>query len=202
MNVNRLRRASHLVFAFLLVLPLRAATAGEYTVAPGDKQNLVVFESSAPLETFQGKTHAVSGFVILDPSALTDSITIEVSADLASLDTGISLRNKHMRENHLETETYPNAVFRGGRIVESSWKALTPGEPATLKVRGIMDLHGVTRELVVPVVVTAAAGGRLAVAARFDITLSDYKISRPKFLMLKLNETQKVSVDLVLVRKD
>ena len=31
-------------------------------------------------------------------------------------DTGIGMRNTHMRENHLETETYPVATFTGGRI--------------------------------------------------------------------------------------
>jgi hypothetical protein len=43
--------------------------------------------------------------------------------------------------------------------------------------------------------------GRLKITARFDIALPDYEIDRPKFLMLKLNEVQKVTVDLVLVRK-
>jgi polyisoprenoid-binding protein YceI len=196
MNADRLRWTPLLVL--LLALPVPSAVAGEYTIASGEKHNLVVFESTAPMETFHGKTHAVSGFVNLDPSALGDTLTLQVTADLASLDTGIGLRNKHMRENHLETKKYPNAVFRGGRILESSWKSLLPGETATLKIRGTMQLHGVTRELVVPVTATARDDGRLAINAAFDIALADYEISRPKFLMLKLNDVQNVSVELLL----
>jgi polyisoprenoid-binding protein YceI len=187
--------------AILAILPVPTATAEEYVITAGDKHNLVIFESSAPLETFEGKSHEVSGFVNLDPSSLADSIVIEVKADLASLDTGIGLRNKHMRENHLETETYPHAVFRGGRILETSRNALGPGEPVTLKVRGEMELHGVKRDLIVPVEAAMEDDGRLKITARFDIALPDYEIDRPKFLMLKLNEVQKVTVDLVLVRK-
>ncbi|MBK9304990.1 MAG: YceI family protein [bacterium] len=45
-----------------------------------------------------------------------------MDVDLAALDTGIGLRNRHMRENHLETDRFPQAVFRGARI-------LKPGRP-------------------------------------------------------------------------
>jgi polyisoprenoid-binding protein YceI len=186
----------------LFCLCPRTAPAAEYVVAAGDKHNEVVFESTAPLETFQGKTREVSGFATLDPSSLADSVVIEVSADMASLDTGIAMRNKHMRENHLETKKYPRAVFRGGRILQASATALGSGDPVTLELRGTMELHGVTRQLVVPVTAAMDDGGRLKIRAAFDVPLADYNIDRPRFLMLKLNEVQKVTVDLVLVPKN
>jgi hypothetical protein len=39
--------------------------------------------------------------------------------------------------------------------------------------------------------------GTLKVSTRFDVNLSDYSIARPSFLMLKLEETQHVTVRIV-----
>ena len=91
------------------------AEAAKYAIQSG-KPNLVRFQSKAALEDFDGKTRKVTGTLVVDPDDLGDSLQVQVEVDLASLDTGISLRNKHMRENHLETEKYPSAVFRGGKI--------------------------------------------------------------------------------------
>ncbi|MEZ4651819.1 MAG: hypothetical protein R3E97_24085 [Candidatus Eisenbacteria bacterium] len=44
---------------------------------------------------------------------------------------------------------------------------------------------------------TLRADGKLAVHATFDVVLADHEIDRPKFLMLKLDEKQRVTVDLL-----
>jgi len=41
------------------------------------------------------------------------------------------------------------------------------------------------------------ADGTLHVATHFDVKLSDYNIDRPAFLMLKLEETQHVTVQVI-----
>src|SRR5690606_23312653 len=104
------------VLAIALCIGLAGvASAARYEIVPGDP-NEVTFVSKAPLETFDGSTKQIRGRIEIDPQALGDSITVEVSVDLASLDTGIELRNQHMRENHLHTEKHPEAVFRGAHL--------------------------------------------------------------------------------------
>jgi polyisoprenoid-binding protein YceI len=171
-------------------------TATTFTVSPGS-ENQVVFASHATLESFEGKTHQITGTITFDPDVLEDSLAAVLEVDLASLDTGISLRNKHMRENHLETATYPKAVFRSSRILRTSARALSAGQSIQLRVAGLFELHGVSRAIEVPVEAQYLNDGTLHVATHFDVTLADYKIPRPSFLMLKLEDTQHVTVRFV-----
>ena len=172
------------------------ALAADYTITPGGK-NQVVFLSRATLESFEGKTRQVSGALSLDPANLADSIQVRVEVDLASLDTGIQLRNKHMRENHLETEKYPKVVFEGARILEASSRTLEPGKVVRTRIAGRFDLHGVSKTIEVPVDVTRNKDGSLNVIAQFDVPLADYNIDRPSFLLLKLNEMQHITVSVI-----
>jgi polyisoprenoid-binding protein YceI len=171
------------------------AWAERFEIRP-DKRNLVRFESRAPMETFEGKTRQVSGYVEFDPRSLPDSAVILVEVDLASLDTGIPLRNRHMRENHLDTAQYPKAVFRGGRLESEGHPSLVPGQSAAFRVSGKFELHGVTRDITVPVEATRLDDGSLHLVSRFEVKLSDYRISRPQFLLLKLDETQRITFDV------
>lgn len=66
--------------------------------------------------------------------------------DLASLDTGIGLRNRHMRENHLHTDEFPEAVFSGSMAWPAEIPSMEPGVEVELEFSGRLELHGVTRE--------------------------------------------------------
>ena len=185
-----------IAFSLLVGLEARPTEATDFTIEPGKDRNLVVFTSKATLETFQGKTKQVAGNISFDPANLGDSVTVRVEVDMASLDTGIPIRNKHMRENHLDTSEYPKAVFEGGRILETSGRTLNPGDTVRMKLSGRFDLHGVKRTIEVPVDATRAKDGTLQVTTHFDVPLGDYKINRPAFLMMKLEPTQHVTVQV------
>ncbi len=173
-----------------------AAAAAEFIVTPGTDGNEVVFESKATLESFKGKTDRVSGTITADLSDLTDTVAVRIVVELASFDTGIGKRNGHMRDNHLETDQYPEAVFTADRIIASSTTALGPGQTATVRLAGSMDLHGVVRDGEYEVQLTLEENGVLLVAAEFVVSLEDHAIKRPKFLIMKLADEQKISVVL------
>lgn len=180
--------------AVLAAAAVVVAGPARYDVTPGADVNLVRFESKAPLESFDGKTRHVSGHVTCDPLALGDSIDVEITVDLATLDTGIDLRNRHMRENHLETDRFPRAVFRGGRLHDAP-AALAEGQTARFEISGQLELHGISRPLRVPVSVTVR-GSSLHVITEFPVALADFAIRRPQFLMLKLSDTQRITAEL------
>lgn len=184
--------------ALILTLGVVTAAHGEvqsYTVAPGKGQE-VVFESKAPMESFEGRTNQASGTIAVDFGNLGAGCEVRVAVDMASLKTGIGMRDTHMRERHLETETYPQAVFTGNRVVAATPAILVPGGTARVTVAGTFDLHGVSREVELPVDLALAADGTLTVRTQFNVLLTDHKIDRPKVLMLKLADEQKVSVVL------
>jgi polyisoprenoid-binding protein YceI len=185
-----------LVTAASLLSATGAARAADYLVhAGGDSK--VVFTSKAPTETFEGKTSRMEGKITLDPGAVGDSITVHLEVDLASIDTGSKLRNKHMRENHLETAKFPNAVFDGAAVLAGAGAKLEAGRTAAFQVEGTFTIHGVSRRLRCDAHATfipQGSGGAIAFSADFPVTLSDYDIKRPEFLFMKLAETQQVRV--------
>jgi polyisoprenoid-binding protein YceI len=180
------------------------AHAERFEVRPGEDGSTVRFESKAPLESFTGSTDQISGYIDLDPASVGDSITVYMEVDLASLDTGIGRRNGHMRERHLETDEYPTAVFTGATVLSPASSRLDVGQPVSFEIEGDFDLHGVKRRLRTTVEVTymQEGGARLHVVTTFRVTLADHNISRPKFLFLKLEETQSVTFDAVAIRTE
>jgi polyisoprenoid-binding protein YceI len=176
-----------------------AAHADHFEIRGGKDASLVRFVSKAAMESFEGKTHAVTGSVSLNAADLGDTLSILVRVDMATLDTGIALRNQHMRANHLHTDQFPAATFAGARIVEGSG-ALEAGVTRRVVLAGTLTIHGVARAATVPIDLTWDGSDRLTVGAKFPVALADHDIPRPKFLMLKLGETQNVVVALVAER--
>jgi polyisoprenoid-binding protein YceI len=184
-----------MVLALAITAAPRAGAAATFLVHPGGDDK-VSFVSRAPMEKFEGKTNRIEGRIEVDPARLGDSASVHFEVDLASLDTGIAKRNQHMREDHLETAKYPRAVFDGVAI-HAPGAALEPGKPTPLDVEGTFTLHGVSRRVRLTVQVTylpKERGGQIAFQTNFPVGLSDYQISRPQFLFLKLADTQEVQV--------
>jgi len=169
-----------------------AASAATFAVRPGGDTK-VVFTSKAPVETFEGKTSQMQGTISVDPAAVGDSVTVHLEVDLASLDTGKKMRNQHMRENHLETDKYPKAIFDGATVHGAA--KIEPGKKSAFTVEGTFALHGVTRRLKANAEVWLdATGKQLGFVATFPVALPDYAIKRPEFLFMKLAEVQELRV--------
>jgi polyisoprenoid-binding protein YceI len=178
------------------------AHAREFLVSPGGESK-VVFVSRAAMEKFEGKTSRLTGRIVVNPDSVGDSVSVHFEVDMTSLDTGIAMRNKHMRENHLDTDKFPKATFDGAAVKGPAGAKLEAGKPVVLDVEGSFTLHGVTRRIGISVEAThtpkGGAGGRIAFRTTFPVVLSDYEISRPQFLFLKLAESQQVRVSGVAV---
>ena len=186
-----------LLVVAILASGVGAARAADFVVRPG-RENKVVFISKATVEGFEGKTNKLEGHLMLDPANVGDTMTVHLEVDLASLDTGIAKRNKHMRENHLETAKYPRAVFDGISVRTPSSAKLEPLKPMAFEVEGTFTLHGVSRRLRINVEATyepTGASGKVEFHTTFPVALADYAISRPEFLFLKLAEVQTVRVN-------
>ena len=174
-----------------------APWAGEFDVDTSAPRR-VAFVSDAPIESFEGVTDKIDGFVTLPYATLYADSTYDSSqfyfeVDLNSLDTGIGLRNRHMRDNYLHTEKYPYASYAGR--IESVAK--TSDSIFLVTCAGEMTIHGVTRELRTVDTVTAMAGG-YHVRTGFPIALPDHEVEIPKLMFLKISETVQLHLDFVL----
>lgn len=193
-----LKNEKRTLLAILVFMTLSAGTtlAAHFEIVTGDKSE-IIFKSKAPLEKFDGKTKQLNGFFDADLSNLSGQVSLEVEIDLASFDTGKKKRNKHMRENHLETEKYPKAWFRGGDIKSCSNAVLAAGQSVTLVLSGTLDLHGVKKDHDVTLKLTRGSGNSVTITGEFLVLLSEHAIDRPKFLVMKLADEQLVVINLV-----
>lgn len=180
-----------LVAAGLLLAMQAVAQRTEYHVDRTAK-NLVKFVSDAPIEDFEGTTNKIDGYLAYDAGGYTSNSDLYFEVDLRALDTGIGLRNRHMREDYLHTDKYPYAKF-SGKIIE----ATQAGDKTKVKVKGSMDIHGVKRTMEVSGAISGS-GDRLRITTTFDVSLPNHKIEVPQFMFMKIDENMELILDFTL----
>ena len=184
--------------AYILVVLLLTTSlfSGEYQV---DKQadNLVKFISDAPFENFEGITNRIGGYLYYGDTSLTNNSQIYMEVDLNSLDTGIGLRNRHMRENYLKTDEFPITWFKG-KIISSRINADSSYE---IQAQGTIFIHGVEKELQISAELRERENG-YRIHTTFQIKLSDFKIDIPSIMFYKINEMIELQIDFYLKEVD
>jgi polyisoprenoid-binding protein YceI len=170
------------------------AAAQEYQVDVGAPRD-VRFISRASIEEFEGVTDRIDGYVLLGGAPLSletggPDTELYFEVDLASLDTGIGLRNRHMRDNYLEVRDHPYASF-GGTITRV--EALS-GDGFRVTATGGMSIHGVERRMEIPCEVTPRGRG-YRTRCSLEVLLSDFDIEIPRIMFLKLANEIRLELD-------
>ncbi len=104
-------------------------------------------------------------------------IKAEVEVDLDAMETGIGMRDRHMKEKYLETSKFKTAVLR---FVSSPVPPSLLKEGGELSTLGTLLLHGVEKPVTVAMKITAE-GDQLKCEAKFKLKLSDFSIEIPSF---------------------
>lgn len=121
---------------------------------------------------------------------------VRVSVKLESLDTGMALRNRHMREKYLETGKYPYAELT---VPRASLKIPAPGAKASGEATGSIIIHGKAA----PVKFTYEAvneGGVFKVVGKAPIDLRNHDITIPNYLGVTVKPN--VDVEVRFLAKD
>jgi polyisoprenoid-binding protein YceI len=143
---------------------------------------------------FETKTTAISGTVSPE-TAPPGALGGEIRVDLSSLDTGIELRNTHLREKHLEVARgaeFAVAVLSAVHLAKAeapTFRGLTP-------FTGTLLLHG-TRRPVAGQADIHAEGNDVRVVASFPVRLDAYGIAPPRYLGVGVKNEVQVKVSLV-----
>lgn len=136
----------------------------------------------------QGKGGAPKGLVDLKDGLISG----EFEFDLQSLDTGISLRNEHMKDKYLEVGKHPKAKLEIKELkVEAGWTLASPA----LKSKpfgGQLTLHGVTKPASGEFSISSAG----EILAIMKIKLSDYKVEIPSYMGITVADEVEVKVKI------
>ena len=176
----------YLKLALMLVyLPIPILAQSYY--AENGKAN---FTSSVPLYEFTGTSKQLTGLINFNDNS------VDFYLDLETLDSGIKKRDKDMRLT-LETKKFPFAEFYGSLLDSVD---LTNLNPQKVRTRGNFSIHGVTREIEVEGEITVEQNA-LHLKANWEIRLDDFDIVPPSLLIVKVDQIQKVSIDIRLEKQ-
>ena len=119
---------------------------------------------------------------------------------MSSLRSDESLRDDAMRRDGLQTATFPTSTFVLTQPIALDAAALG-GLQFKATATGDLTLHGVTRNVAIPVE-GQFVGSRLVVAGATDIVFVDYNIPRPRsFSVLSIDDHGTLELQLTFVKQ-
>ena len=134
----------------------------------------------------EGKSTEVS--LAEEPSALLFKVP------LAPIDTGIGLRNRHLRES-LEVDKFPDATLR---VRRADLEFPKEGSPVESQVTGELMLHGHARLVPVRYHAERRADGLTRIAGSLQLDMRDFEIVPPSYLGVKVSPDVEVVIDLTV----
>lgn len=118
----------------------------------------------------------------------------DISVDLRTLDAGIGLRTRHLRENYLE-------VGRGEGFDKAVLSQITvKGPDGRATFSGTLRLHGTSRPITGQAQLRRTSGA-VRVEAAFPVSVADFGIAEPRYLGVGVKDVVQVKVTFVATSK-
>ena len=111
--------------------------------------------------------------------SVTDKGNAEISIDLTSVETGISIRNERMQSMLFNVSDYTSATVSAD-LPDTMMLALKNGETATSVLPLTLELHGEKKEIEADVLATTAADGHVIVTTQSPVLVNagDFKLAK------------------------
>jgi polyisoprenoid-binding protein YceI len=175
-----------------LGLALAATAAADdgavYVVDPA--RSRIRFHAVSRLMDADGRFHRFGGEVRFDP-ARPEATTARLTIDVGSIDTGIRLRDDHLRsDDFFDAARYPEARFVASAVRRQDGRYL---------VSGTLTIRGTTRPVTAPVTVAASADA-LEIAGELTVSRRQFGIAYQSFLN-PIRDEVRVWVELVATRR-
>jgi polyisoprenoid-binding protein YceI len=146
--------------------------------------------------TAVGRTGDVTGTIEIEGTTLTAA---EFDIGLASITTNESRRDSRVQEA-LETDQFPTATFTLTAPVDLGADPAS-GEDISVTATGDFTLHGVTRQVEVPLQ-ARLVGETVVVVGSFDVSFADYGVSVPSAaIVLSVEDHGTLELQLLLVEQ-
>lgn len=155
---------------------------------------------------FKGKSHHLaatdfSGKVEITPETITPA-SLQLVVKAASLhETGADFTepekqiiNKELKEIVLHPDQYPDITFQSTNVTAKSRLA----DRYEVNIDGNLTLHGVTRRITIPTMVTLS-GGTLRAVGKFSIDRDDFKVKATSAFhgLVRVDDDVKFEFDII-----
>ena len=135
--------------------------------------------------TIKGVGNGVTGSLVDEKNILNG----ELFFDLTTLNSGIDLRDEHLKNNYLEVDKYPKASLKISNL------KLPEHSSDDQRFEGVLNLHGVEQKIIGTY--TFKKSTQIdSFQAEFKVNLASFKITIPSFQNITVAEEVLIKVDL------
>jgi polyisoprenoid-binding protein YceI len=121
--------------------------------------------------------------------------SVSLVIDTSSYNSNIGLRDQDVQEHYLEVQQYPVIRFNSTGIQKIE-RLQSPEDLWQIMVRGRLEIHGVQREVIVPVRLLYQTN-KITAQGNFRFVLEDFNIRVPTLLFLKAGNQVDVEFRIV-----
>lgn len=181
--------------------PSESGSATVYRLVSG--KNMAQYEAHEKLAFLTspsaavGKTLDVSGSLAFTASGAIDKAKSKITVDLSTLTSDKSMRDHYIKQNTLETDTFPDAVLVPTSVQGLTWPLPSSGQ-ATFTLIGNLTVHGVTKQTSWQV--TATFGSQqVSGTATTTVKFEDFGMTPPTTMIaLSVQDSLKLQIDFVV----
>jgi|SRR6218665_2486982 len=148
----------------------------------------ISFFSASPLENIEAVNKACKPIL----NTATNDLQMKVVVTAFQFDK--PLMQEHFNENYMETEKFPNAIFKGKINEKIDW---TKDGEYKVTVTGKLTMHGVEKERTVEGVVKIK-GTEITLTSKFNIHIADHAIKVPSLYVETIAEDVETKINAVL----
>jgi polyisoprenoid-binding protein YceI len=202
MQVNRSKAAAYTACGVLTIAVFFSVAAAppysggsqaaphEITLDVDPAQSKVHYMVDSSVHTVHGSFELKKGSTVhFDPE--TGKAGGEVAVYATSGESGNSSRDQRMHKEILETEKYPDALFRPGKV---EGKVARNGT-SDVQLQGVMTLHGANHEIVAFVHMELGSDHWTG-TAKFDVPYIQWGIKDPSNWLLKVKPVVSIEIDM------
>jgi polyisoprenoid-binding protein YceI len=169
---------------------------GQTTASYSVYENLIL--QNKPSNDAIGSTHSVQGSFKIRTSGTPLVASMNITVDLSTLQSDAARRDLFIKQNSLQTDTYPNATF-----VSISTQGLpssyTDGQTVHFQLTGNLTMHGATNKEVFDVQ-GKVVGNTITGTATSTIFMTDFGIQPPNLANIAIAQN-KVVITLTFTAK-
>jgi polyisoprenoid-binding protein YceI len=184
-----MKRFASIWLAGLISIPISAMVAGAATETGimhfkiNSTETKITASVAEPMAMFRGNADGtfsvISGDLQGNPNSVAETAKVNLVFDASSYQTDNYQRDEDVKSNALEVSEFPTITFESTRLSDIQ----KDGNTAKMVVAGRLTLHGVSKDIEVPVAAQVDNQGHFVADGSYAFKFEEYGVKRPSKMM-------------------